>query len=290
MEKELKFKDFQYGFQEFDSWKMKHRHQAFEIYLLMSGSHDVYIENRKYNIKRGDVVLVGQNVQHSYISENKYSRYEITFTKKFMDSFFEANFRRKLMRCYAAEVIHLNDEEINEFCFLYEKMAKEKENDGVYPLILANILDMLNRVSERQAEHPILPEFMSKEIRAVTNVVAYINANYRSIRTMDEIAEACYISKSYLCHIFKKEYNMTVMEYLKRVRIRNACEFLANSDKTFSLIATKMGFADISHFTKNFKRIKGCTPREYRERKRREQEIKKKEIAESDSNEMHETS
>lgn len=270
MEANVEFKDFQYSFKEYEDWSVKHSHSSYEIYVLMSGEVEIQVVNRKYNLKRGDVFLVGPNFSHAYIANGKYSRYEILFSKKFLDKFFVPEFRRKLMKCYTSEVIHLTEEEIRDFMELYEDMAEAKKNDGVYPLYLANILNMLDKVAGRQLENPILPEVTSKEMAAVTNVVTYINAHYRSIRSMDEIAEACYISKSYLCHIFKKEYDMTVMEYLKRVRIRYACEFLATSDKTFSLIATKMGFADISHFTKNFKKIKGCTPREYRERKKRE--------------------
>lgn len=269
------FKDFNCNFKELDGWSLRHKHSSYEIYVLMSGSNDIYIENRKYHIESGDVFLVGPGFEHAYIAEGKYSRYEIMFTKKFMDQFFTQPFRRRLFNCYSSEIIHLTDRELKEFCWLYNMMEEERKRDGLHALYLARILDLLDKASERQAEAPILPEFETKEMAAVTNAVTYINANYRSIRTMDEIAEACYISKSYLCHIFKKEYNMTVMEYLKRVRIRHACEFLATSDKTFSLIAQKMGFSDISHFTKNFKKIKGCTPREYRERKKLEHEQSK---------------
>lgn len=277
MEDKLVFKDFNFSFKEFDGWSLKHSHKAYEIFLLISGEIDIHVENRKYHIKHGDVFLAGPEFTHAYIADGKYSRYEIMFTKKFLDTYFVPEFRRKLLKCYTSEIIHLTEDEIDDFYFLYGMMEKEKGNDGVHPLHLANILYLLDKASSRQLENPILPEFMSKEMAAVTNVVTYINANYRAIRSMDEIADACFISKSYLCHVFKKEYGMTVMEYLKRVRIKYACEFLATSDKTFSLIATKMGFADISHFTKNFKSIKGCTPREYRERIRREQAEKKSE-------------
>ncbi len=271
MAEELKYRDFLYDFKELESQCLKHSHEAYEVYLLIDGELEIHAENRKYQLKRGDVFLLGPRFPHVYIANDRCVKYEINFTAKFLHKYFTSEFARMLIKCYTSEVIHLTDEEIIQFSALFNRMSAEKEQGGTYPLYFANILELLDKASGRQLEEPVLVEFSNKGMAAVTNVVAYINANYRNIRSMDEIADACFISKSYLCHIFKKEYNMTVMDYLKQVRIRYACEFLATSDKTFSLIATKMGFADISHFTKNFKKVKGCTPREYRERKRREQ-------------------
>lgn len=270
MEEKLGFRDFQYSCESFDSWSIQHVHNTYEIYMLAEGSVDIYVLNRKYTVKKGGVFLVGPGFKHAYVADGKYKRYEIMYSVKFLHKFFTSEFIRMMIKCYTSEIIYLTEPEIKRFCELYETMVKEKENGGMYPLCFANILYLLDKASYRQLENPVLPETVTKGMSAVTNVITYINAYYRSIRSVDEIADACFISKSYLCHVFKRECGMTVMEYLKRVKIKYACEFLATSDKPFSLIATKMGFADASHFTKNFKRIMGCTPREYREQKRRE--------------------
>lgn len=270
MEGQWEIKDFNAEYRSYENWSIQHSHSTFEIFFLVQGEKGIMHQNKSYHLKPGYVFLCAPDFVHSYMGNGKYSRYMITFSKRFLETYFTPSFRRLLTRCFTSEVISLNEDEQKHFVELFEKMNEERTNGGPYPLQLANIMNMLDKASERKQENPILPEHTSKEMAAIVNVVTYINSHYREIKSMDEITQACFISKSYLCHIFKKEYNMTVMEYLKRVRIRYACEFLATSDKTFSLIATKMGFADISHFTKNFKKIMGCTPREYREMKKKE--------------------
>lgn len=272
METHWEYKDFSAGHKVFENWSEEHTHNSFEIFLLVDGEMEIMRLSKKYHMKPGYVFLCSPNFQHSYTGNGVYARYSINFSQRFMETYFTHSFYRKLTKCFTSEVIRLNEEEQKRFIDLFELMIKDYAEGGIYPLQLANIMDMLDRASERQQENHILPENTSKETAAIVNVIIYINSNYRTIKSIDEVAQACFISKSYLCHIFKKEYDMTVMEYLKRVRIRHACEMLATSDKTFTLIATKLGFADISHFTKNFKKIMGCTPREYRDLKKKERE------------------
>lgn len=271
MEGLWEYKDFCAEYKEFDNWSLEHKHNSFEIFLLVKGEMEIVRMSKKYHMKPGYVFMCAPNFLHSYSGNGVYSRYSIIFSQKFMETYFTHGFYRELTKCFTSEVIRLSADEQKRFIDLYDIMLKERAEGGPYPLHLANIMDMLDKAAERQ-ENNIIPEHVDKETAAVVNVIIYINSNYRTIKSIDEIAQACFISKSYLCHIFKKEYDMTVMEYLKRVRIRHACEFLATSDKTFTLIATKLGFADISHFTKNFKKIMGCTPREYRDAKKKERE------------------
>lgn len=278
MDEHLEYKDFVAEYREFDNWCVKHSHNTYEIFFLVKGEKGIMRQNKSYHLKPGYVFLCAPKFVHSYMGNGPYSRYMITFSQRFLETYFTPGFKRMLTQCFTSEVIRLNAKEQERFVELFELMLEERTNGGPYPLQLANIMNMLDKASERQQDHPILPEHTNKEMAAIVNVVTYINSHYREIKSMDEIVQACFISKSYLCHIFKKEYNMTVMEYLKRVRIRYACEFLATSDKTFSLIATKMGFADISHFTKNFKKIMGCTPREYREAKKKERNETEKNV------------
>lgn len=103
-----------------------------------------------------------------------------------------------------------------------------------------------------------------KETDTIKRVVAYIDENYCSIKSMDEIVRECYISKWYLCHSFKKTYGMTVMGYLRKLRIRHACELLETTDKKLSIIAQQLGFVDTAHFSNSFKKETGVSPREYR--------------------------
>lgn len=272
MYEQLLYKDFHAEFESFDNWSIAHKHSSYEIFLLTEGEKTIRVDNRKYTLKPGDVFLVFPNIEHKYIGEKAYARYEIIFSDKLLDTFFTHFMKRRLLRCFTSEVMRLTKEEIERFKELYEEMVRSQKAGEDYPVQLAHILCMLNEVSARGGKELIHIEETTKEEAALINVVAYINANHRVIRSMDDITQACFISKSYLCCIFKNAYGMTVMDYLRKVRIRSACNFLSTTDKNLSLIARKLGFVDLSHFTRVFKKEMNMTPKQYREMKKKERE------------------
>jgi AraC family transcriptional regulator len=68
----------------------------------------------------------------------------------------------------------------------------------------------------------------------------------------------------HLARVFRRHHHCSPAEYLRRIRVRRACEMLADGDETLSAIAFATGFADQSHFTRNFRRALGVTPGKYR--------------------------
>ena len=79
-----------------------------------------------------------------------------------------------------------------------------------------------------------------------------------------EIAQSVYLSPSYASRLFKKVQNMSLMEYLTRVRIEEAKRLLHNPQYLIDEIAENIGYDDASYFTKVFKRYEGVTPTQYR--------------------------
>lgn len=83
--------------------------------------------------------------------------------------------------------------------------------------------------------------------------------------TLAEIARHVRWSEEHLSRVFKKETNLTVMDYLRTLRIDTARVLLLNTPETVSIIANNLGFASIGSFCRLFKHIVGQTPSEYRE-------------------------
>ena len=82
--------------------------------------------------------------------------------------------------------------------------------------------------------------------------------------TLDDIASALNINKSYLSRRFAQEVGMRIMEYTRNKRIEAAAHMLKYSDKTISAIAANFCFPTQSYFGTLFKDIKGITPLKYR--------------------------
>jgi len=79
-----------------------------------------------------------------------------------------------------------------------------------------------------------------------------------------QIAEAFGHNASYFSRLFHQEAGMTIVEYINRVRIQKSCQLLKRSEAGITEIAMAVGYNNISHFNRFFRRIMDMSPREYR--------------------------
>ena len=96
------------------------------------------------------------------------------------------------------------------------------------------------------------------------DVFEYIEANYKSDVTIEEISRVANFSKHYINKFFKKATNKTFARYINDVRIEKAQTLLKGSKQSISDIAYEVGFNSIKTFNRVFKQKVGCTPSEYR--------------------------
>lgn len=99
---------------------------------------------------------------------------------------------------------------------------------------------------------------------SITEVIRYIQENYRSNLTLNDAAEAVHLTPTYLSYMFHKETEVTFSEYLQNCRIEHAKELLTGTEEKIRVIGELAGYNDYRHFCKTFKRVVGMTPQEYR--------------------------
>ena len=142
--------------------------------------------------------------------------------------------------------------------------AKSERADGeADEMLLAGYLfELLFLVNT--AENNYIPH--SSEDNRISKIIRYINENYAHISGMEEVADKFFISKYYLCRIFKESIGVSFVSYLNTIRIKAACEMLKSTDSYLSDIAISCGFNSTPYFCKVFKDEKGVSPSEYRRR------------------------
>ena len=116
-------------------------------------------------------------------------------------------------------------------------------------------------------------ERMKKSIyREVPDILAkaldYINENYRTIISVAEIAQSCYVSESRLYHLFRDHLHTTPVTCLNRIRILQATEMMKESSFSLEQIAAEMNFNSEYCFRKTFIRVTGTTPSEFRKKRK----------------------
>jgi len=94
--------------------------------------------------------------------------------------------------------------------------------------------------------------------------IKYIKENYNKDIAINELAERFAISPNYFSTIFKRETGQTTVNFIKDIRLKKACEYLINSNKSIVEISKEVGYEDSQYFFRVFKKATGQTPLQYR--------------------------
>jgi AraC-like DNA-binding protein len=96
--------------------------------------------------------------------------------------------------------------------------------------------------------------------------IRYISQHFADRITNDDLARVCGLSVRAFERQFQAAYNSSPHDYIRQLRVRMSCGALVFSRKSLAEVATEFGFADQSHFTKEFRKFMSETPRAYRTR------------------------
>ena len=123
------------------------------------------------------------------------------------------------------------------------------------------IYDMATRLSELlQRQENSAPS------KIILSAIGYIDEHYHENINLSDVAGKIFISKNYLCDLFKKELNVTFIDYVTNLRIEKAKQLLSQSDMKMYEISEAVGYNDYAYFSQIFKRHTGVTLSEYRKK------------------------
>lgn len=101
----------------------------------------------------------------------------------------------------------------------------------------------------------------------VKNALAYIDKNYNKHLTLGDVAENTYVSQWHLSKLLNRHTGQNFSELLNHVRIEHAKELLRDPSLRIGNIAEEVGFVDIAHFSRVFKKMVGVSANEYRNKR-----------------------
>lgn len=149
----------------------------------------------------------------------------------------------------------LLDEAYNEF----KSSISCSENTRLKLLIATSIFEM--SIFESIADFSSLK---TDNIESAEIVKGYIESNYASKITLDEIAAIVQENKFHLCRHFKSITGYTIFDYLLNVRLVKSKEYLSHTSMSVLKISEIVGFNSPSYFSNKFKEYYGISPTEYR--------------------------
>lgn len=241
-----------------------HYHHAYEVYYIIEGEREYFIDDTFFKVSKGDLVWVPANMLHRTDGKGA-TRFLLYFKPDFIKTYVQQPMIDKL---FAGEpfVFHADattDKQLNTILnrLLNEFNVLEKQpQNGDEMLLIGYLLQLLFLIYT--SENNYVSEV--SEDNHASRIIKYVNENYANILSMEEVANQFFISKYYLCRLFKKSIGVSFISYLNTIRIKAACELLKTESIFLSEVAIRCGFNSTPYFCKVFKDEKGISPSEYR--------------------------
>ena len=150
-------------------------------------------------------------------------------------------------------------------------MAQIRESNGVARVAhFYSLLDVLARSSDQRLlsstriELPINNDLQKK----IDLVISYVMKNYQEKISLPQVATIIGMSEGHFSRFFRKATGNRFIDFVNRIRIAKACEFLSRTDMAITLICSEVGFNNIANFNRRFSQHKQMTPSEYRQQAR----------------------
>lgn len=226
-----------------------------QILYCTKGSGTLVHENAKYNIAPYTAVFIPAGVPHEYFpNEDVWDIHWIVPSGYAADKLFSHFGFGKL------SIFELSDVKMLEHHF--RKMHEALMGDRLFGNYRASgyLYDFIIELYRLVSKSGTAVTANSAVIRAVD----YINANYTSEITMQQLCKAAGVSEQHLCRLFRSVLNSRPMEYAAKRRIQAAKVLLTDTPLTIEEIAEETGFCTSSYFCKLFRRYEGMTPTQFR--------------------------
>lgn len=238
-----------------------HYHSYFEIYHLTSGGCDSFIDDKLYNLKPGDIVIIPPGAIHGtrYTTE-RHGRALINFTVHYIPE--------RLIDMLSKETyVYKCDDAQNEIEHVFAQLEKEYHttdhfSEDAIRALMAQLIIIILRHAQKNDDIVV-------QNSLIENALRYIRENYQNSISLTEIADECNVSKVHLSRKFKEKTGVGLNEYMVIFRLKKAKEFLLTRDKmSICEVAFHCGFNDSNYFSWLFKKTYGVTPSQYRKNTR----------------------
>lgn len=252
---------------------MWHWHPEIEITYVQKGTMCYKVNHMIYHLKEGDIVFNNSGALHSGTMENQKdcAYIPVTFDSRLIYGFFQSTVNSK----YVDPVIQ--DSMLPAICidqsepwhkpfreYLLRIIDLDEKKPDFYELDITICLQSMWRLLlEHITYEPQASRENSLEYDRIKKILSYIEENYQNKITLNDIAGHIHLCESECTRLFKRHMNTTLFAFLQEYRIERSLEFLQD-DQPVSAVADKAGFSDPNYYSKVFAKIKGCSPREYR--------------------------
>ena len=225
-----------------------HLHGSFELIAVTEGEMRVNIDKKQYVVGNGEAVLVFPNQLHSLETPRSSKHILCIFSPELVQAYRGVFLDKR-------PVDHL----FRPKTFYVEELAKLGSTGN--PLAVKGLLytfcaefDAVAKYEEKKGDKEAL----------LLKIFRFVEENYAKDCSLEALSAAISYHSVYLSRCFKQWVGISFTDYVNRYRISEACYVLKNTDQSVLQTAYDCGFDSLRSFNRNFKRITGTTPGEFR--------------------------
>ncbi len=229
-----------------------------KFYFICDGEGWIKIGDQEYYPVPGQLILMPEGVKQSYtsINNNPFTKYWCHFSVRVGD----------IPLSDILELPHIwNVADTNTIRTLFEELTFQANSDAVYAKLLAKskLMELLSHfLMNIDLADIVLKNWESTD--KLLNVLTYIHDNIEQEITIQQLAQVAFMHPNYFIRLFKRQMGVPPIQYITHKKIEKAKELLLSTPYSVTDIAHLVGFKDLFYFSKQFKKISGMPPTDFR--------------------------
>jgi len=230
------------------------------IHYIISGKGTYTVGDKTYHLKENDGFLIwpGELTYYKADKDNPWQYVWIAFDGVKAKTYLSyANLDEKNLIFNYSKDTSLVEYVLKMFDLKHFTISNKLQLEGLLYMFMSKLTENVD-INPNQSVYNSSEIYLEKSIEFIKN-------NYVNPIKINEIADYIGINRSYLTNIFKKNLNISPQDFLLNYRIDKATELLTLTNFSIKVIANSVGYHDPLTFSKIFKKIKGISPKKYRE-------------------------
>ena len=245
-----------------------HLHNHLELVGMIEGKAMAYVEEKVYEINSGDAFFIFPNQIHHYekIADENYIL--LLFPMDILPEYtsvFHSKVPKSALIPGALKNRHVL-RSMQEILALKDSTESGSYRDYLTKGYLLILFGQLFALSE-------LEDTPHVDVQTVKLLLDYCIGHYKDEISLDQVATRLHLSKFYISHLFSQKLHLSYSDYIRSLRISEACRLLTETSLGITEISYQVGFPTPRTFNRAFLKYVGRTPREYRYHKKRPETI-----------------
>lgn len=232
-----------------------HTHPYFHMILILRGQDDFSVANQPLMLSEGQCIIIPPNTEHSFSNSTQTNTEHLELKFTITNPAMHARVLRISGQVLENELAAALFKHI-----LHEYATQCNPADDAPAAYLTALLHALTEEERHQSPRQFTYVDASGCSVLAQRVIRYLEAHYAEDVSLDTLAAALGYNKTYLCGVFKKDTDLTILDCLNTIRIRRAAELIVYSDHSLSQVSELCGFSSVSHFNRVFLKYVGATP------------------------------